>query len=129
MRRRKNNIGIVALGFTLLIISLFTSCESEKRPKPEIGPIPDVVSFSTDIVPTFQTSCATADCHGGTQVPDLRPENAYFDLTSGNYIDTQSPENSFLYQKITGTGSMAVHSNVTQQALILKWIQQGAEDN
>lgn len=121
-------IASVQMGFIFLILFLLTSCQWDQRIDPSLA-TPDVVSFSKDIIPTFQAQCSANNCHGGTVSPDLRKGAAYNDLIDGSYIDTLSPENSYLYQKINIGGSMAGHSDDVQRALILKWIQQGAKDN
>jgi hypothetical protein len=111
----------------LFILTFITSCEYEKTEPLDLGDLPEVVSFSEHIQPVFNDNCIK--CHGGSTSPDLSEENAYFDLTSGNYIDTDVPENSYIYQKISGSGSMAPYAEDYDRALILKWIEQGAEDN
>jgi mono/diheme cytochrome c family protein len=114
------------LGFLGILVFL-ASCEYEKTEPLNPNDLPDVVSYAEHIQPVFDANCIK--CHGGSTAPDLTAENSYFDLTNGNYIDTQDPENSYLYQKISGNGSMAQHADDYQRALILKWIEQGAEDN
>lgn len=117
---------IFGLAF-ICTLALFSACEYEKLEEVDLGDLPEVVSLSEHIQPVFDDNCIK--CHGGSTPPDLRAENAYFDLISGNYIDTENPENSFLYVKISGSGSMAQYANDYERALILKWIEQGAEDN
>ena len=85
------------------------------------------MSFSADVVPIFESKCTR--CHGGTRPPDLTAENAYLSLTSGNYLDTEIPEESYLYKKIDGNGSMSEYADDHDRAVILKWIEQGAEEN
>lgn len=116
------------LGLTLICILVFiSSCEYEKTEPLDPNDLPEVVGYSEHIQPLFDANCVK--CHGGSTAPDLRPENSYFDLISGNYLDTEAPENSFLYQKISGNGSMAPYADDYERALILKWIDQGAEEN
>ena len=124
--RRGSRLTKLLIGIASLLAFLFTSCESVQR-----DPVttPDDVSFSTDVQKIFNTSCASSGCHGGGVSPDLRENVSYTDLFDGNYIDTLSPDNSFLYQKIDIGGSMSDKLNSTQRAIILKWIQQGAKDN
>jgi hypothetical protein len=110
-----------------LMLLLFASCEYEKREELDLGSLPEIVSFQDDIIPLFGEKCTR--CHDGSTTPDLRAENAYFDLSSGNYLDTEVPEESYLYKKISGSGSMAIYASDYDRALILKWIEQGAPDN
>jgi len=112
---------------SLMVILFAIGCEYDKREPLDLSTIPAVVSFSTHVEPTFQANCT--QCHNGNQPPDLTPENAYFDLTNGNFINIDNPKGSVLYEEIIGNGGMAEHSNDRQRAIILKWIQQGALDN
>jgi hypothetical protein len=112
---------------SICLLVFFSSCEYEKLEPLDPSDLPEVVSLSEHIQPVFDANCI--NCHGGSTAPDLRDENAYFDLISGNYIDIENPENSYLYVKISGTESMAQYADDYERALILKWIEQGAEDN
>jgi hypothetical protein len=89
------------------------------------------VLFSQDIIPIFESSCNSAGCHNGTQVPDLRPANAYDALWTGGYINTEVPEQSDLYLWMTAAkGPMPpLGTNPTNNATVLQWIQQGAKNN
>jgi hypothetical protein len=111
----------------LFLFFILSGCEYEKREPVDLSNLPDVVSFSNDIIPVFSNNCIR--CHDGSITPDLTSENAYFDLSSGNYINTDVPENSYLYKKISGNGTMAQYADDYNRALILKWIEQGAEEN
>ncbi|MFC1732398.1 hypothetical protein ACFL6I_19000 [candidate division KSB1 bacterium] len=116
----------------LLITGLFlmTACEYAYI-EPEVIPLPDEVSFSTHIVPIFNQSCNYSPCHNlGGEPPDLTPANAYVSLFALNQIDTGNPEESLLYKIITGGGTMQKYITTPADAdLILKWIQQGANNN
>jgi hypothetical protein len=114
-----------AIFFTVLLLS---SCEYEQREPISVEDLPEVISFQEHIIPIFNQSCNTSACHGGSVPPDLTPDNAYFDLTSGNYLDLDNPENSSFYIKITD-GSMAGYATDLDRAFILKWIEQGAPEN
>ncbi len=104
------------------------SCTYEEI-KPQKVAVPDSVKFSVNILPIFNTSCAKSGCHikGGTP-PDLSPANAYTSLTFFGYVDTDVPESSVIYEKIT-TGTMKNNATDQDRALILQWIKQGAQDN
>lgn len=121
-----NKYRLIGKTLLLLILTFISSCEYEKTEPLDTNDLPEVVSFSDHIQPIFNENCVK--CHGGSTSPDLSEGNAYFDLTSGSYIDNNNPENSYLYQKISG-GSMAPYADDYERALILKWIEQGAEDN
>ena len=91
------------------------------------------VSFATDIVPIFNSSCNMSSCHSsGGHSPNLTANNAYASLTAGNYLDIDNPENSSLYLWMTGKKAtpMPVGGvNATYNSLVLAWIKQGAKNN
>jgi hypothetical protein len=103
------------------------SCESEKRNPVDLSNLPDTVSFQKDIIPIFQGVCI--HCHNGSTPPDLTQENAYIEITGGGYVNTDEPENSTLYKAIITGGPMSQYANDLDRAYILKWIQQGANEN
>ena len=111
----------------VLGIFMLLSCEYEKREPFDPDSIPEDISYSEHVQPIFDNKCA--ECHPGLAPPDLTPANSYFDLTNGNYLDLDNPENSYFYEKITGNGSMAIYANDEDRAIILRWIEQGAQEN
>lgn len=128
MKNLTNNlttvIAIVALAFTTLL----SGCEYEFI-EPEFIPIPTQVSFTTDIMPIFNTSCNMSGCHAaGAASPDLSPANAYASLMQGSFIDTENPATSLLYTAMA-SGSMKTFSTPAQAALVLAWIEKGALNN
>lgn len=121
---------IIKLQFLLvaLVAGTLASCTYEQI-KPQKVSTPDSVKFSLNIQPIFNTNCAKSGCHiKGGQAPDLSAQNAYTSLIYYGYVDTDFPDQSSLYQKIT-TGSMKDKATDADRALILKWIQQGALNN
>ena len=111
-----------------LVGVILTSC-TDYVIKPTKVVVPDSVKFNANIIPIFNTSCNHAGCHStGGHAPDLTPKNAYTSLIYYGYVDTDTPETSILYQKIT-TGSMKGNATDQDRELILKWIQQGASNN
>jgi len=113
-----------------LVAIAMASCTWEEI-KPQKGAnvsVPDSVKFSVNIMPIFTSNCTS--CHTkGLQSPDLSTRTAaYTNLIYYGFIDTDTPEQSPLYVKIT-TGTMKVHASDNDRALILKWIQQGALNN
>ena len=91
------------------------------------------VSFSQDIVPIFNSSCNVSGCHAQAgKSPDLSAANAFTSLTVGNYLNTEAPESSSLYQWMAGKKStpMPVGGiNKDFNALVIAWIKQGAQNN
>ena len=125
-KRQSRAIPII---FTVLLLG-FSSCAYYEKPLND-EPIPEVVSFSEDLIPFFETSCTnTAGCHDtGDIPPDLTEEFGYISLTTGGYINTNNPEQSLLYTKIAPGGSMEKYSTSRDTQMVLKWIEQGAENN
>lgn len=118
--------------FTIVILGILaivgTSCTYEELIKPKVD-IPDSVSFNVNILPIFNSSCNTSGCHNkGGISPNLSAADAYTTLIFFGYVDTDNPEVSEIYQKITN-GSMKQYATDQDRALILSWIEQGALDN
>jgi len=113
----------------LLVFGLFSqSCTYDEIIPPEVE-VPDTVSFELDIIPIFEMNCNSGTCHAtGAVPPDLSPDNAWVNLTFFGYVDTANADQSQLYQKIDG-GSMEKFASDQDRALILKWIDQGANNN
>lgn len=118
------------LGFLLIGMLLIASCEYEFIVPAEID-LPDEVSFMDDIVPIFNSDCNTTGCHvAGHFAVDLTPENAYQDLFNKGMIDVDNPAESSLYTKLVEVGGTHDgRSTPTQQQLILKWLEEGAQNN
>jgi len=114
----------------LLVITFMPSCEYEFI-EPEPVFIPEVISFSDNIQPIFNSKCSISGCHvAGFSILDLSQGNAYTELFRKELIDTDSPEASKLYQKLSAPGSThADRSTATDQATILEWINKGAKNN
>jgi len=96
--------------------------------------ITQTMSFKTDIVPLFTTSCAKAGCHvAGAKNPDLTEANAYKALADGTYIKANDPDNSILMLWLTGKKSpvmpMGAGPDEKINAKIYAWIKQGAKNN
>jgi len=110
-------------------ISLMPSCQYEWI-DPIDPDLPEVVSFSANIIPIFNRGCNMGGCHasGGTS-PDLTPANAYNDLMATSMIDKANPESSRLYTKCKSGGSMNKYTQPGDPEIILKWIQEGALNN
>ncbi len=119
----KNRL-IYILGFITLLLS---SCEYKFIEPVEIEIPEDPIIFSTQIEPVFQDKCIT--CHSSTS-PVLTTGNAYNNLINGNYINTEAPESSKLYEKVNGDHPGGNNSlSAEELAIILKWIEDSAENN
>ncbi len=119
---------LMYLSIVCLLILIITSCTYDQVLPPEVGE----VSFNEDIIPIFNQACNMSGCHNGNIAPDLRPANAYTALNTGGYINTTTPESSELYLWMRGEGGRAPMPNPTNSnfnAIVLAWIQQGAQNN
>ncbi|MFI5140423.1 MAG: hypothetical protein ACHQIM_21565 [Sphingobacteriales bacterium] len=93
------------------------------------------VSFSKDLIPLFAANCAISGCHVAEhQAPDLEKAVAYKSISNLKLFDTNTPENSILYQRLTGKlvpampmGKTTNPSNINNE--VLAWIKQGALNN
>jgi hypothetical protein len=109
---------------------VFSSCQYETI---EID-LPDPtepVSFLSDIIPIFTNNNNCTACHGaGATAPDLTASNAYNSIVPA-LINTDDPQNSRIYQfphPSSATHGFKKYTHV-QAALVLAWIEQGAENN
>jgi hypothetical protein len=130
MLHNKIFIGFLA-GFTMLLL---IGCYKDKTVIFDTGAeITRPVSFTTDIVAIFNSSCNTSGCHNaGGKSPDLSATNAYTSLSNGGYINSSDPQNSELYLWMTGkkgTPMPTTGVNKDFNALVLAWIKQGAQNN
>lgn len=91
------------------------------------------VTFANDILPIFQKSCALPGCHNaGGQVPDLTEGRAYAALLEEDMINFEDPENSELYDWLSGKRTPAMPLGGSDQeinAIVLAWLKQGAQNN
>jgi len=112
-------ISILTLVFTV-------SCEFETIEPIDID-ITDPISFSTELQPIFDAKCIT--CHSSTK-PVLTSAVSYNNLINGDYININDPEDSELYEKVAD-GHPGGNNSLTaeEMAKLLKWIEDGAEDN
>lgn len=93
---------------------------------------PRQVSFSGEIAPLLNNSCAKSGCHDDipTKVPSLTTANSYNSLMNGGYINTDEPEKSGLYLSVKND-FMPPSSPLTnaEKLGILDWIRIGAPNN
>lgn len=119
----------VYIPLVLILGVIMNACVSDQIAPKEIA-VPDEVSFATDIVPIFESSCNQAGCHNNNGIPPvLTPEAAWVNLIFFNYVDTVNSENSFLWTKIDDGGSMAQYLSDEDKAFIFQWIEQDAPNN
>lgn len=127
----------IAMLWGCMAITIITITGCYKTSTVVINPgssITETMSFKTDIVPLFNTSCAKAGCHiAGAKNPDLTESNAYKALIDGSYIKANDPDNSVLMLWLTGKKSpvmpMGAGPDEKINAKIYAWIKQGAKNN
>jgi hypothetical protein len=122
-------------GFITIAMIAITGCYKTSTIVVNPGSsITQTMSFKTDIVPLFTTSCAKAGCHvAGAKNPDLTEANAYKALADGTFIKANDPDNSILMLWLTGKKSpvmpMGAGPDEKINAKIYAWIKQGAKNN
>ena len=120
---------------TALVLFIITVSNCRKDRGDLYRPLPDVPSFHNDIVPMFNSYCALSGCHeGGSPAGNLNLTAgvAYNQLFLRHEIDTITPANSNLYQRMSGSGFIMPPTgklNHYYYDLVLKWIQQKAKNN
>jgi hypothetical protein len=115
------------MGFiALLLIAGLWACEYDTLDPKEIE-LPDVIYFATDLAPVFEANCST--CHSGALSPSFKATDSYGALVNGGYVDTNNPEESKLIVKISIPHPSNDPLSLTEKAMILKWIEDGAKNN
>lgn len=120
-----------SVAYFILIVTILYGCE---KAYVQPGVIPETISFSTDIIPIFTTNCAV--CHAsGSIFPGLilTPDKAYNQLLTDGvnapYVDPSDPESSSLYIRMNSDMPPSGLVSANKLELILKWIEEGAENN
>jgi len=125
----------ILLSLFALIMFAITGCYKTSTIVVNPGSsITQAMSFKTDILPLFTTSCTKAGCHvAGAKNPDLTEANAYKSLVDGSYIKANDPDNSLLMLWLNGKKSpvmpMGAGPDEKINAKIYAWIKQGAKNN
>ncbi len=135
---------ILRIGAPIGLFLLLGCVDMGSEPKTDENPKASV-SFSSDIQPVFDISCATSGCHraGHSTNLNLTEENSYINLVnveSINFaplklVDPGKPEDSVLYLKIvesSETGSKMPPGGTLSDASVTNiqtWITEGAENN
>ncbi len=124
---KKNKIKYILI--SLFSMFLFVSCEytTIELTPPELPSEDQEISFAQYIQPIFASKCAT--CHI-TRKPILTSAGAYNSLINDGYVNTTTPASSTLYTKVlSGHPGGSQTSTATENALILRWITEGAKNN
>jgi len=90
---------------------------------------PKQYSYKKDIAPLLNTDCAKSSCHvAGAQAPDLETAVSYNSLVNGGFVNTLFPNQSILYQMLTG--NMEEHMPLaSDRQKVYDWIRTGAMNN
>ena len=121
------------LGSLIIITAAMTSCTFEQvepaPADPDDGNGGEPVSFATQIQPIFTASCVS--CHPPTANLDLSEGVAYGTVTQSKYMDLANPDQSLIYTYPNPTSGTHSYKKYTtkEAALVLQWIQEGAENN
>jgi len=111
-----------------------TSCYYDEVPyEAPVGPLPETVSYKTDIQPLWEENCIGCHKTGATK-PDLTSANSYAALTTANkYVVPSDAASSLLYKSLIGEGAQPMPTNgklsASKIALVEKWINDGAKNN
>ena len=145
----KNWLILIALFNLVLLAVHFTSCEREPVyvgeiitdptdtiPLPIEHPCdPDSVYFALQILPILQSNCAMSGCHDTQSHKEGVILVDYATVRATGGIKLSNPSNSEIYKTLNKTDPEermppAPRGSLTaaQKALILKWIQQGANN-
>lgn len=118
----------------ILSISLMaTSCYYDEFPADTLVPIPENVSYKSDIQPLLDQNCVS--CHkSGSTSPDLTTSQSYGALTTNSkYVVPNNAANSILFKSLNGVGAALMPTSgklsATKIALVEKWINDGALNN
>ncbi len=92
------------------------------------GP-PQFVSYSTELAPLFNSSCAKAGCHvSPSRKPYLNTDISYNQIVNGGFVNTAVPKSSILYMIINGEMKEFIPSAADRQK-VYDWIRNGAPNN
>jgi uncharacterized membrane protein len=102
-------------------------------PKPAADCSPDTVYFKQTILPLVTSNCAKSGCHDAISHKEGVILTDY--TTIMREVKVSSPASSDLYKCLNKTGdermppAPAAEFSLSNKALLLKWIQQGAKNN
>ncbi|MGI9139458.1 MAG: hypothetical protein ACR2IM_10505 [Sediminibacterium sp.] len=124
-------IYVYASFLTFIIIGLTGCYKDVIYPAAAVDPDgpPQAVSFKTDLMPVFNSSCAKAGCHlTGGHKPYLSSDVSYGQITNGGFVNLLVPKQSILYEMINGDMKTYMPS-ATDRQKVYDWIRNGAPNN
>jgi hypothetical protein len=126
MSNKKINFSILLIAVPIIFIGCYLNACSKAD---------TTVSFKRDLIPLFKQSCTDIGCHIGTNAAahlQLDSVHAYSQLTAKGLVVAYSTGSSIIYQNMRSdtrpmppSGRLATH----ETDLVLKWINDGAQDN
>lgn len=123
---------LILFGLILTLGLFLTSCYKDVIfPQAAVDPDgpPQFVSYSTDLAPLFNSSCALSGCHNqGDHKPYMNTDISYQQIVNGGFISTSLPKTSILYNEINGEMKEHIPSAKDRQK-VYDWIRNGAPDN
>ncbi len=117
----------------IVLVLLASACTYDFIELPQPDPVDptDTISFQSAVVPIFNEGNNCTACHTtGATVPDFTAAKAYSSIVPA-LVNTADPESSSIYQYAHPSSSTHTWKKLTlgEAALILAWIQQGANNN
>ena len=114
----------------ILLFGLITGCYYDVVKPADPNAPPQQVSYSGDLQPIWDASCAKSGCHDGAHDPLLTPAESYNALMAGGFVNTAIPNESILYQELS-SGSMPPTGKLPSSdiQMVLDWIKNGAPNN
>jgi len=123
---------LILFGFILTLGLFFTSCYKDViLPEAAVDPDgpPQPVSYSLDLAPLFNSSCALSGCHVvGGHKPYMSTDISYQQIVNGGFVNTDIPKQSILYIQINGDMREHIPSAKDRQK-VYDWIRNGAPNN
>lgn len=115
----------------LLSLCLISGC-MKNYVEPVI--IPQVISFSNDIIPIFSNACLGCHTNGGMYPglilsSDVAYNQLWTDGVNAPYLDTIDPVSSTLYIKMNTSMPPSGTLSNEKISLVLEWINNGAKNN
>lgn len=127
MKRLFINICLI-LGVTIGLSSCYKDVIKPELAVDPDGP-PQQVSFSKDLAPLLESSCALAGCHvTGAHKPYLKATESYLQIVNGGFVNTMIPKQSILYTNVYGEMAQYIPSAANKQK-VYDWIRNGAPNN
>jgi hypothetical protein len=115
-------------GGGLALVSCYKDINIPAVPPNSEGP-PQYVSYSAELAPLFNSSCALTGCHlAGGHHPYLNTEVSYNELVNGGFVNTLIPKESTLYIQINSSMQQFI-PNASDRQKVYDWIRNGAPNN